>query len=619
MNLSAVSRSQSAGPISPPPPIQTSFRVASLTIILALWVTIYVAGMFSPALLDDADSVHAEAAREMVLRHDWVTLYIDGLRYLEKAPLMYWGMAGSYVLFGVSEWSARLPLMLGILALLLATYALGRRCYGEAGGFYSAVVLATAVGPYLFTRFLIPDMLVGLWLTLNFLFFLRTLEEDPPSRFACWGLAATVALNVLTKGLIGLVFPAGVIGIYLILTGNLRHLLRLRLISSTLIFLAMAAPWHILAALRNPDQGPVRGFLWFYFVNEHFLRYLNQRVPRDYDTVPLLIFWGLLLLWVFPWSVFLPQAVGTIPLHWRQLRSRLDAPQRANLLCALWALVILVFFSFSSRQEYYTIPALPGLALLVGGWLGRESTSPADDATRRSGRISSLVLFVIGLAGSIVGTFLLFSSKAPPPGTDLADLLRMKSPEEYTLSFGHIFDLTPQALGAFRGPLLAVTIALLLGTFMNWFLRGRGSPARGNLALAAMMVVLLLSVHSALVTFSPILSSRQLALAIQKHYQPGDLIVIDDEYEQGSTLNFYLGVPVRILHERTANLYYGSLFPDAPRVFETQASFDTLWNGPARVFLWSDQEDPKELHGAPRYVLAHSGGKSILTNRPVSD
>src|SRR5437868_6649848 len=145
-----------------------------------------------------------------------------------------------------------------MLVLLLATYAFGSRAYGEAGGMWSAVVLATAVGPYLFTRFLIPDMLVGLWLTLTFLFFLRTFEEDPPSRVACWGLAACVALNVLTKGLIGLVFPVAVIGLFLILTGNVRHVLRLRLISSTVVFLAIAAPWHVLAALRNPDQGGVR-------------------------------------------------------------------------------------------------------------------------------------------------------------------------------------------------------------------------------------------------------------------------------------------------------------------------------------------------------------------------
>jgi 4-amino-4-deoxy-L-arabinose transferase-like glycosyltransferase len=589
----------------------------SLLILTVFWLTIYVAGMFSPALLDDADSVHAEAAREMVLRHDWVTLHINGLRYLEKAPLLYWGMAGSFKIFGVSEWSARLPLMLGVLSLMFATYGLGRYSYGEAGGFYSALVLGTAVGTYLFTRILIPDLLVGLWLTLGFYFFLRSLEEDTPSRLTCWGFAATCALNVLTKGLIGLVFPAATIGLYLILTGKLRHLLKLRPLSSTLVFLALAAPWHILAALRNPTQGSVRGFLWFYFVNEHFLRYLNKRVPRDYDTVPLLVFWALLLLWMLPWTVYLPQALKKVPLRWRELRAPLERRHRANLLFVLWALVVVSFFSFSTRQEYYTIPALSGLALLIGGWLGEESASSPRSDTHRSGRISSSVLFGIGLIIFVLAMFLFVQSKAPAPGADLAGLLRMKNAQEYTLSFGHISDLTPQSLGAFRGPLLGVSLAFLLGTGTNWFLRRLGSPFRGNLALAAMMVVVLLCVHSALVTFSPILSSKNLALAIQKQYRAGDVVVIDDEYEQGSTLNFYLGVPVRILHERTANLYYGSLFPDAPHVFETPASFNALWSGPTRIFLWTDQDVPRDLEGAKFYVLARDGGKSILTNQEV--
>ena len=203
-------------------------------------------GCRSAPLLDDADTVHAEAAREMLQRHDWVTLYVNGVRYLEKAPLMYWSVAVSYELFGISEWSTRFPLMLGVLAMILATYGLGRRAFGGAGGFNSGLVLATALGPFLFTRFLIPDVMVGLWLTLTFWFFLESLEQttqttqttqEKPSRSICWGLGAVCALNVLTKGLIGLVFPVGAIGLYLLLTGNLRHLLRLRLFSSTLVFL----------------------------------------------------------------------------------------------------------------------------------------------------------------------------------------------------------------------------------------------------------------------------------------------------------------------------------------------------------------------------------------------
>src|SRR5579864_3822411 len=153
-------------------------RVRSLAIITLLWASIYLAGIFRPPLLDDVDSVHAEAAREIVLRHDWVTLYTNGVRYLEKAPLMYWAIAASYKLLGISDWSTRLPLALTMLLLALATYAVGKRAYGEPGGFYSALVMMTCLGPYIFTRFQIPEVLVALWLSLGLYFVLRLVEED---------------------------------------------------------------------------------------------------------------------------------------------------------------------------------------------------------------------------------------------------------------------------------------------------------------------------------------------------------------------------------------------------------------------------------------------------------
>jgi len=589
-------------------------RLLSILIIVALWIVIYSSSMFTPALLDDADSVHAEAAREMLQRHDWVTLYTDGIRYLEKAPLMYWGIAVSYKVFGVSDWSTRLPMMLGVLAMLLATYGLGRRAYGEQGGLWSAIVLGTSVGPYIYTRFQIPDVMVGLWLTLTFYFFLRSLEQEQPSRGVCWGLAASCALNVLTKSLIGLVFPAAVIGVYLLLTGNLRHLLKLRPVSSTLVFLAIAAPWHVLAALRNPSQGAVRGFLWFYFVNEQFLRYVNKRVPPGYDTVPLLIFWILTFVWLVPWVIFLPQAFADVPRRFQDWRRNLDLRARANLLFALWAVAIVGFFSFSTRQEYYAIPAVPAMALLVGGWLSKENESERGSHERRGGRIGSALLLVIAAIACVAGIALLSLSKAPAPGTDLADLLK-KNPADYNLSLGHFLDLTTPALGLFRGPLLGTIVCLLGGAGLNFFFRRRERPMKGNVALALMMVGLLACVHSAFVTFSPVLSSRSLAVAIEQHYKSGDIVVVDGEYHEASTLNFYLGVPLHVLHAPSGNLWYGSKFPDAPNVFETEASLKALWNGPATVFLWSDREDPTELQGKAKYQLAYSGGKFILTNR----
>jgi len=589
-------------------------RYFSLGLIFCLWAAIYLASIFVPPLLDDVDTIHAEAAREMVLRHDWVTLYTDGIRYLEKAPLMYWGVAASYELFGIKDWSTRLPLMLGVLALLFTVYGLGKHAYSERAGFYSAVVLATSLGPYIFTRFQIPDIIVGLWLTLSAFFFLLSLEQEKPSRWVCWGFAATCALNVLTKSLIGLVFPLGAIFLYLLLTGNLRHILKLRLLSSTLVFLAIAAPWHILAALRNPSQGAVRGFLWFYFVNEQLLRYVGKRVPAGYDTVPLLIFWGLTILWLAPWMVFLPQSIKQVPLRLREFRSQLSTSQRASLFFLIWALVIVGFFTFSTRQEYYTIPAVPALALLIGSWLAKEAASPESES--RPGRISSWVLFAIVALGSVIGIALLISSKSAAPGADLADLLR-KNPQDYDLSLGHFLDLTPEALGMFRPQLIAAVVSLFVGAGLNLRLRYQGKPEYGNMVLAAMMVALLACVHAAFVTFSPVLSSKQLAQVIEKHYRPGDLIVIDGQYHQASSLNFYLGVRVRVLHEPNGNLWYGSKFPDAPRVFETEASLAQLWSDPGTVFLWTDQDHPKELSGLPHYFLARSGGKSVFTNREL--
>ena len=265
---------------------------AFISLIVFVWAVIYLGSLFQPPLMDDADTVHAEAAREMVEHNDWVTLKInDGFRYLEKAPLMYWCVAASFKLIGVHDWSARLPIALGVLALLLVVYRIGRRFYGEEGGLYAALALATGFGPFIFTRILIPDMLVGLWLALGFDFFLTTLEQadagEKSSAWLGWGIAATMALNVLTKGLIGLVFPIGTVFLFLLVTGNLRHLLKLRLVSSFLVFLLIAAPWHLLAGFRNPAQGQTKGFFWFYFVNEHFLRYLKKRYPADYDTVPI--------------------------------------------------------------------------------------------------------------------------------------------------------------------------------------------------------------------------------------------------------------------------------------------------------------------------------------------
>lgn len=587
-----------------------------LWMLIALWLVVYGSfALLRPPLLDDADSVHAEVAREMVARHDWTTLYANGIRYLEKAPLLYWSMAASFRCFGVHTGSARLPLALYTLALLLVVFALGRRCFSNAlTGFYAALVLLTSFGLFIFTRILIPDAMVCLWLTLAMLCFWRSLAE--PTRANAAGFAIACALGVLTKGLIGLVFPLLIVAVYLAMTRNLGHLRRWHPLLGALIFFAIAAPWHVAAGLANPTEGHpgalpspgnVHGWYWFYFVNEHLLRYLNRRVPRDYDTVPLALFWGLLLVWLLPWSAFLPSALCRVPLRrwWRG--APLNGAEPARLLLFVWAAVPMLFFSFSTRQEYYVLPAMPALALLIGGWLAED----AAGTTRPRMRIAWL-LFAVGACDAAVALFFALHSSAPQG--DLAAALST-NPGDYALSFGHFLDLSTRAMAFFRVPLLLTAVALFLSTGGHLLLRraGRGDAAIGMLAGGG--VLFLVAAHMALVTFSPVLSSATLADAIRPRLGPSDVIVLNGEYESGSTLGFYLQRQVRILNGRSSNLWYGSFFSDAPAIFDDDASVGRLWSGPRRVFLLTDAAALPHLPGAV-FTLAESGGKAVLSNRP---
>ena len=598
-------------------------KASTLCIVIGAWFLAYVPGLFHPSLLDDADSVHAEAAREILLNHDWVTLYVDGIRYLAKAPLLYWLVAASYKVLGISEWQTRLPLALSVLVLAWISYLFARRFFGREAGFYAALITVTSPGLFVFTRFLIPEVIVAIFLTLGLYFFLVACEQENPSRWLCWGFAVTVALNVLTKSLIGLVFPVGIALSYLFLTGNLKKIWKLHPFSSTLVFLIVAVPWHALAAIRNPAQptGPEKGFLWSYFVNEQFLRFLNKRIPHDYGKVPLLIFYGLLLLWILPWCAFLFPALRDIPVRIRAWREGLDHRARANLLLAIWAVVIVGFFSFSSRQEYYSLPAVPALALLTAGWLQRENNSEPHSRERRAGRIASGILLVLGLL-VFVACMSIFAQTHPfPPGTDIGDVLTAH-PGHYKLSLGHMQDLTIESLGMFRAPLWELGAAMLLGTGLNWFFRRRGSPLKGNIALAGMMVVVLLCVYQGLVIFSPEISSKNLALAIRKELQPGQKIVFFRNYESGASITFYTGERVILVDGKRADLWFGSLFPDVPPVFVDYDEFQKLWNGPALVYLFMEDGyveralqgiDPRTVH-----VFARSGGKVVFTNQPVA-
>jgi hypothetical protein len=525
-------------------------------------------------------------------------------------------MAVAFKLFGVAAWTARLSLHLSVLLLAWFLYQFGRRYLTAEAGFWAGVVFLASIGPYLFTRLLIPDVTVGLWIGIALYCFLDGWQSGKPSLISCWVMAAAIGFNVLTKGLIGIVFPCAILFAFLLIVGDLRHLLKMQLISSALVFLVVAAPWHILAALRNPPEGQAKGFLWFYFINEQFLRYLGKRYPVDYGTVPLVLFYGLLLVWFLPWSSFLPQALAQIRLRFLRANEVRDSKEAVLLLMFCWATVILLFFSFSTRQEYYVAPMLPALALILGHWLAREAEAPINSSIARAGRISATVLLVLGiLIAGITGTLALISHP-PEPGVELVDLLN-KNPDVYVLSFGHFLDLTGEAMSLFRGPLAGTAIAFLIGTGLNWIFRRRGKAAAANWVLVGMMILFIECVHVSLGVFYPILGSQPLAAAIEGTIQPGEQIICDGEYANASSVNFYSGRQMLIFNGRINGLWYGSLFPDAPSIFLDDFRLAQLWTGPNRVyFVTGDDRRRKFLEKfGPAYELAKASRKSVLTNR----
>ena len=668
----------------------------SIAILLFAWAILQLGGLFTPGLLDDVDSIYIEIAREMLHRHDYVTPYINGIRFFDKPPLMYWMAAGSMSVFGENDWAARLPLALAVLLLLLSVYALGIRLFRatsptanpDRAGLYAALALATGIGPYLYTRFYIPDILLCLWLTLGIHLFLIALDRinarinarasnTPPSAqispnsyqalsflsplrltsgtlLPCLAFAAILALNVLTKGLIGLVFPLAFVFLYLALTKQLQLLKHLHLLASTAVFAAIVAPWHILAALRNPaiplPQGiglpATGGWAWFYLYNEHIARFLQKRIPHDYGQTPVWLFWLFTFLWIMPWAAFLPPAIASAISVLRKSRvphlrggliaakvgprasdphSFTDYGSQPALTLLLWAGIVLGFFTLSARQEYYNLPALPALALLAGGLLAQADTSPTNPARRQALRASLYLLVPIGTLTAAICLF--FAIKAPhliPDAEghlpDLATLLA-SNPDLYNLSLGHLFDLTPAAMGLFRGPLAATSLGMAIIGPIAYLIRRRQHTYAANLTLATGMVVILLAAHEGLVRFNPILGSKDLATSIltaqAQSPHPDDLIILDGELTSGSTLVFYTRQQLHLVNGRVNGLWYGSFWPDAPDLFDSEAGLRALWASPRRIFLFTSNPTARTTDltpYAPVHTLAAAGGKSVLTN-----
>jgi 4-amino-4-deoxy-L-arabinose transferase-like glycosyltransferase len=565
-----------------------------------------------PSLMDDVDSVQAQIARNMLSSGDWVTARLDGVIYLEKAPLVYWAMALSYKIFGVHDWAARIPIALSAIALGLLTAAFGSWAFGRRAGFYAGLCVATCIGLFLFTRILIPDVMLTFTVTFAMWAMLRALEEEEPHpRLWAFLLAASLGTGLLLKSLVAVVFPLATGLIFLLVTQQLflaRTWKRLHPFSGLAIVLLIAAPWHILATLRNPPYfdftfhsgpGQYHGFLWFFFMNEQVLRFLNLRYPRDYNTVPRLYFWLLHLVWLFPWSVYLP---AITKLSFKPV----DRAGRARLLALCCIGFVLIFFTFSTTQEYYSMPCYPALALLLGAAMA-EDTIWVRRGTRLLGALAGLM--------ALAAFVLYFSVRNMPAPGDISVALS-RHPKAYSLSLGHIEDLTLSSLAYLKGPLLLAGLGFLVGT-MGMI---RATSRRAFLAIALMMVIFFQAARLAMVAFDPYLSSRPLAETLLK--SPEGKLISNVQYYGVSSVVFYTNRDVLILNGRRNNLEYGSYAPATPDVFIDDTQFAKLWMQPERYYLiTSEPAFPRfeKLVGAQRLVVVdRSGGKILMTNQPLT-
>ena len=470
--------------------------------------------------MDDVDAFQAQMASNMYHSGDWVTARMDGVLYFDKAPFKYWVTVILYYLLGVHDWVARIPSALSAILLTWLVMRFGRWAINKEAGIYSGLVISTCIGLFLFTRIIIPDVMLTLMMALGLWAFLRAQDEEEP-RSLLWAsiMAASLAVGVLVKGFVALVLPCVVVFLYLLVSQRLLRRetwRRMHLLTGSLLFLLIAAPWHILATLHNPPYldftmhggpGQYHGFFWFFFINEQVLRFLNTRYPRDYDTVPRFLFWTLHLVWLFPWSVYIPNVAR---LNFRPI----DRAGRATLFALCWCAGVLLFFSFSTTQEYYSMPLYPAAAFLIGAGMAVQG-GPI--------RIGSRIVSVIAALGAVtIITVLVLTWGLPAPGDISVALTQNRS--LYKLSMGHIGDLTLGACAYLRLPLVVAGIACLLGAIGAWRLRG----AQAFLAIAAMIVIFFQAARLALVVFDPYMSSRPIAEALNR--LPQGEVIIEGDY-----------------------------------------------------------------------------------------
>jgi 4-amino-4-deoxy-L-arabinose transferase-like glycosyltransferase len=530
---------------------------------VALAAILYLSSTSNRAVIDQDDGYNSQVAVRMVESGDWVTPYANGVRWLEKPPLMFWLTAAGLKVFGISEFALRLPPALGVIALVWVVALIAWRAGGAPAAIISGLCTASAAGTYLFTRETVHDIWLVLFVTVAMYAFWEWYWDPQHSLRHALLFYAALAGAVLCKSLIGIAFPAGIAVLFFILRRERPAWRTLHVLPGVLLFLLLAVPWHWLAAMQNP------GFLWYFFADEQFLRFLGKRELPVVWSVPLLTFWALLPVWFFPWTAFLPAAIAA-------RRKAPDDKQRALITLALaWSCLILIFFSLSARLEHYAFPVLPALSLLVGVTLGRAEESRSVRWAFRALAALGVVALLAGIGAGIwfVTTGHGFAH-APATTTGKAD----------DSDFSILAEMPAEIQWRLLKP-AAVTIAVLAaGFFVALRFETRRRRMHAVMSVVATMLIICGMIHWSLIICEDLISSKKFGLAIAREARPADHLVVMGDYESANSLNFYEPLRVEVLDGVAYCLTPGMKYPDAPRVVLTREEFAAAWKGSERVF-----------------------------------
>ncbi|MDP8263531.1 MAG: glycosyltransferase family 39 protein [Candidatus Ancaeobacter aquaticus] len=547
-----------------------------IIILTIVGYILFFLGNGSFPLIGDSEGNYAELAREMMEMKDFIVPHLNYVPYLEKPPFFYWLTALTYKVMGCNEAAARLWAAIPALGLVIITYGAGARLKNRLYGFMSALILGTSFGFIMMSKICYMDMLFSCLIGLSLLLFYVGIEKHARKYFYMFYIV--LALAVLTKGFAGIILPVLVIIAYICVTRRWRILKNIYLLEGVIIFIVVAAPWHVAAAIKNKE------FLWYYFINEHVYRYLGIRYPIDYFHGPIYYHVLRLFAMLFPWSIFIPAGI--------YYYIKKIGKKENWLFFAVWFLTILIFFSLSkAKANYYMLSALVPVALCIGlVW----EAGIVDMARKIERRIVAITFSIYILAGFACLTLLLIYPQI------VCDNLSI---EVYPASVLMLFFMM---LGA------------LLSVFL--FFRDKRTTAFIVFLIGVGCAGVVLSQNTFLVNDEK--SANEHAYIINTHYNDGDLIVIRGKYERNSTASFYLKKRAYVVCEPwrvDGDLDFGSRYPEHRKYFVNWNEFEQLFNGHKRVFFITkepgDFDILKNMFPDRTRLMYDSYGRYLITNQ----